>query len=68
MYCTYCGSNLHTIALCPKTWYVSVARSHLRCSYCGAHDHATKACPKTWSGNAARTRHEDTVKDDFVKD
>ncbi len=68
MRCSYCGSPLHTVAHCPKTWSGSVARRQLCCTYCGAHDHAVAACPKTWSGNAARAWHPDTVADHFVKD
>jgi hypothetical protein len=68
MYCTYCGSPSHTVALCPKTWAGSSARLHLRCSYCGGTDHRVAACPKTWSGNAKRSWNEDAVADDFVKD
>lgn len=68
MYCVFCGSSFHNVALCPSTHSGSVARSHLRCSYCGATDHYIEACPKTFSGNAARTWHEDSVADHFAKD
>lgn len=68
MYCSYCGSYAHTIALCPKTWAGSSARLHLRCSYCGGRDHDIAACPRTFSGNGARTYHPDSVADHFVKD
>jgi DNA-directed RNA polymerase subunit RPC12/RpoP len=68
MRCTYCGSGLHTIALCPKTWNGSIARMHLRCSYCGSHQHDVQACPKTYNGSAARAWHPDTVADHFRED
>lgn len=68
MRCTYCGSGLHTIALCPHTWGGSAARNRLRCTYCGGTDHDIKACPKTYSGSAARAWHPDTVADHFIKD
>lgn len=68
MYCSFCGSNKHTINLCPSTWEGSANRKNLRCSYCGSHEHDIKACPKTWSGNAARTWNEDRVKEHFIKD
>ena len=32
MYCTYCGKNTHTVALCPSTANGSSARVHLRCN------------------------------------
>jgi DNA-directed RNA polymerase subunit RPC12/RpoP len=68
MRCTYCGSSLHTIALCPKTWGGSVARNQLRCEYCGARDHDILACPKTVSGNAARAWDPESVADHFRRD
>jgi predicted amidophosphoribosyltransferase len=68
MYCTYCGSKLHNVNLCPKTWSGSAKRANLRCSYCGSHEHDVKACPKTWGGNAARTWNEDKISDHFIKD
>ena len=68
MRCTYCGSNRHTYALCPKTHGGSVARLHLRCFYCGSRDHDDKACPKTYDGNAARAWHPETVADHFILD
>lgn len=68
MRCTFCGSHLHMISLCPKTLAGSATRLHLRCAYCGSRDHDIVACPKTWSGNAARTWHEDEVKNHFKKD
>ena len=54
MKCVYCGSNLHTVKNCPKTWAGSGNRLHMRCVYCGANDHNVNACPKTWGGNASR--------------
>lgn len=68
MRCSYCGSHLHTVANCPKTWGGQINRRDMRCSYCGARDHNADACPKTWDGNASRARDEDKLKDDFVKD
>lgn len=68
MRCSYCGSPLHTITNCPKTWGGSANRANMRCSYCGARDHNVNACPKTWEGSASRAWHEEEVKDDFVKD
>lgn len=56
MRCTYCGSDLHTAALCPKTSAGSSARLHLRCTYCGGRDHAYEACPKI---RPAHTRSKD---------
>jgi|HubBroStandDraft_6_1064221.scaffolds.fasta_scaffold00056_14 hypothetical protein len=68
MHCTYCGSNLHSYACCPKTYSGSMRRLLLRCVYCGGTDHNINACPKTWSGSASRSFHPDTVADHFVKD
>jgi len=68
MYCGYCGSNLHTVKNCPKTWSGSSNRSHMRCTYCGGTDHNVKACPKTWGGSSAMAWHQRTVEDHFVKD
>lgn len=67
-YCTYCGSNRHNAALCPKTASGQSARLHLRCTYCGERDHSVEACPKTWPGSAARVYHPHDVADYFVKD
>lgn len=50
VYCTYCGSNLHPTAYCPKTYEGSAKRLHLRCAYCGGRDHNTDACRKKWAG------------------
>lgn len=68
MRCTYCGSAMHTQALCPKTWGGQAARNVLRCGYCGGRDHDIEACPKTYSGNAARAWYPDRVADHFRKD
>jgi hypothetical protein len=68
MRCGYCGSQLHAVANCPKTWGGSVRHAAMRCSFCGARDHNVKACPKTWVGSASRVWREEEVKDDFVKD
>jgi DNA-directed RNA polymerase subunit RPC12/RpoP len=67
MRCTYCGSEEHTVANCPKTWAGSANRARLRCIYCGATDHDVRACTKTWSGNAARTWSPESVADHFIK-
>lgn len=68
MRCTYCGSTLHTLALCPKTASGQAARNRLRCAYCGSREHDIKACPRTYSGNAARAWYPDSVADHFRKD
>lgn len=68
MRCSYCGSNLHAVTNCPKTWQGSVNRARLRCSYCGSHEHKIEACPHTWSGSADRRWNEDKIADYFVKD
>lgn len=68
MRCTYCGSQLHTVANCPQTWGGSARRAAMRCSYCGAADHKVRACPKTWEGSARRAWDEDSIKDEFVRD
>lgn len=46
MRCTYCGSRLHTISNCPKTWAGQGNRRAMRCTYCGKNDHNYEACPK----------------------
>lgn len=68
MRCSYCGSNLHTVENCPKTWNGQANRAQMRCSYCGARDHNVNACPKTFGGNASRKWNEEEIEDDFVKD
>ena len=68
MRCAYCGSNGHTIALCPKISAGSAARNRLRCTYCGGRDHDVAACPKTWNGNPARAWHPESVADHFIED
>ena len=68
MYCSYCGSNLHTITNCPKTWGGSSNRNNMRCSYCDGRDHNINACPSTFEGNANRRWNEEKIKNDFVKD
>lgn len=68
MRCTYCGSRAHTLALCPKTYSGSAARTNLRCTYCGAKNHDIAACPKTYAGNAARAWHPESVADHFTTD
>lgn len=44
MRCTYCGSRLHTVENCPKTWGGSVNRQRMRCTYCGSRKHNYPAC------------------------
>lgn len=68
MRCTYCGSHLHTLTNCPKTWGGQSRRLHMRCAYCGGRDHTIEACPKTWGGSAARAWRPETVADFFIKD
>lgn len=68
MRCSYCGSELHTVENCPKTWGGSVNRAHMYCSYCGSNKHNIKACPKTFTGSANRAWHENLVAKDFIKD
>ena len=68
MYCTYCGSNFHTVQNCPKTWNGQGNRNKMRCSYCGSRTHNISACPKTWNGNANRSWHEDVISNDFIRD
>lgn len=68
MRCAYCGSQLHTVTNCPRTWGGSARRQKMRCAYCGSHEHEVKACPKTFSGSAARAWHPETVADHFILD
>jgi uncharacterized Zn-finger protein len=68
MRCSYCGSALHTLPNCPKTFGGQINRGQMRCSYCGSRNHNIKACPKTWGGSADRAWNEDAVEDHFVKD
>lgn len=68
MRCSFCGSHLHTVENCPKTWGGSANRARMHCSYCGSNKHNVNACPKTFSGSANREWHEDSVADDFIKD
>lgn len=68
MWCSYCGSDKHTKALCPHTYAGSSARVRLRCTYCGSKEHSIQACPKTYSGSAARAWYPDSVADHFKKD
>ena len=68
MRCTYCGSDTHTRALCPRTYAGSAARNRLRCTYCGSKEHSIQACPKTYSGSAARAWYPDRVADYFKED
>ncbi|UIN00034.1 hypothetical protein [Yersinia ruckeri] len=52
--CTYCGSRLHTVANCPKTWEGSSRRHSLHCGYCGAQGHTSTACPHNASSGTRR--------------
>ncbi len=61
--CTYCGSTLHTVANCPKTWSGSARRANLRCGYCGQSGHNSSACPH--NASSARRRN---LSDDFHLD
>jgi len=49
--CSYCGSYLHTVAYCPKTYNGSANRQNLRCTYCGSNSHNKDACPEKWPGD-----------------
>lgn len=55
-HCTYCGSKLHDIRTCPKTWAGSFNRWTLRCSYCGGRDHDEQACRKRHTSRAEQDR------------
>lgn len=68
MRCTFCGSNLHTIKNCPKTWNGSANRNNLHCSYCGSNKHSIKGCPKTFEGSANRAWHPDLIQNEFISD
>ncbi len=68
MWCSYCGSDQHTKALCPHTYGGSSARANLHCSYCGSNENSIQACPNTYAGNAARAWYPDRVADHFKKD
>jgi hypothetical protein len=48
--CAYCGSHLHDLGYCPKTWEGQINRGRLYCEYCRGRDHNTDACPKKWAG------------------
>ena len=52
MYCTYCGSNSHTVTNCPSTWSGQGNRNRMRCDYCGSNQHNTNGCPKTARNNS----------------
>lgn len=60
--CTYCGSQGHTVANCPKTWAGSSRRANLRCSYCGESGHNSNACPQ--NGSAGKRQQ---LNDDFFR-
>ena len=51
MWCSYCGSNLHTIENCPKTWGGQSNRNKMRCSYCGSNKHNIGGCYKLSNKN-----------------
>jgi hypothetical protein len=48
--CSYCGSHLHDIEYCLKTWNGQGNRVHLKCNYCGSKKHNTDACKSKWPG------------------
>lgn len=66
MRCTYCGSNLHDVRTCPKTWGGSARRHNLRCTYCGARDHDLQGCPKRATGRAEQAKGIQ-IKDPWVR-
>jgi len=68
MWCSFCGSNRHTIKNCPKTWNGQANRNHMRCSYCGSRKHNINACEKTFNGNANMAWNKVKIKDDYVMD
>jgi primosomal protein N' len=68
MYCTFCGSNLHSIKNCPKTWGGQGNRNNMHCSYCGSNKHNINACPKTWNGSSNVAWHQDKIEDDHIMD
>lgn len=68
MWCSYCGSVMHTIKNCPKTFSGSANRSSMRCSYCGSRKHNISACPATHSGSANRLWNQKSIENDFLKD
>lgn len=43
MYCSWCGSNSHTIDTCPK-----LGRVRKYCWFCGQYGHSSKHCPRKW--------------------
>jgi len=68
MYCSFCGSNKHTIKNCPKTHGGSCNRNNMYCSYCGSQKHDIEGCPKTHAGSAHRAWHPDSISDHFIED
>lgn len=68
MYCSFCGSNKHTIKNCPKTWNGQGNRNTMYCGYCGSRKHNINACPKTFDGSGIRTWTPHLVEDEFIKD
>jgi len=66
MRCSYCGSRLHDVRACPKTWAGSSARARLRCSYCGGRDHDKQACPKRHTGRADQAKGV-TIRDPWLR-
>lgn len=57
--CTYCGSRLHTVANCPKTWGGSSRRANLSCGYCGQSGHNSNARPRNATVGPRRTLNDD---------
>jgi len=68
MRCSFCGSNLHTIKNCPKTFSGQSNRRNMRCAYCESKQHTIEACPKTWKGSSNLAWHKDKIEDDFILD
>lgn len=68
MRCSYCGSHLHTINNCPKTFGGQANRNRMRCSYCGSTKHNVNACPKTHGGDANLKWHPEKIENDRVLD
>jgi hypothetical protein len=66
--CTYCGSALHTVNLCPKTYAGSSARVHLRCTYCGGRDHNYEGCPKIRAAHTVKPENRILDKGRFFTD
>ena len=68
MRCNYCGSHVHTLENCPKTWGGQANRNRMRCGYCGSKKHNTNACPKRFVSSGLLRWHPEKLEDDFIKD